>query len=175
MTIEQRIEQLRGNDPTLKKLDLGGTISNPDQLNAVAETLKYNTNLLELYLDWNDFNQVAYAKALAYLIRNNRSLQKLSLIDTKLTSTLFIVVADALKENATLSILNLDNNEIGNEGATKLAEVLKSNQGLRTLSCENCSIGSGSKGIGDALCVNRTLQVLTWLAAVLICITLQKL
>jgi GTPase SAR1 family protein len=70
-------------------------------------------------------------------------------------------ISDVLKNNHTLEILSLTKNQISVEGAIAIAAVLRVNNTLKKLSLSNKKLSDkGAIVLADALTLNQTLQIL---------------
>ena len=152
----------------------------------VAGSLKYNHSLLKLNLRNCDISEKG-GKDIGDALMVNRSLQVLDLYDNPISAGV-VHIAESLKHNHSLLKLNLRNCDISQEGGkaignalmvnrslqvldlhgnpisagvVHIAESLNCNHSLREINLSDCRISEeGGKAIGDALMVNRSLQVL---------------
>ncbi|KTD45452.1 Ankyrin repeats (3 copies) [Legionella quinlivanii] len=104
MSLEQQIQRIRENDPTLTSLDLTSQALTDSDFQNLSLALAQNTHLKSLEL-----------------AKTNPSNAGLSYLST------------ALKSNNSLESLNLGGNELQQKGLEYLCEVLRVNQSLRTL------------------------------------------
>ena len=128
------------------------------------------------------------AKAIAYMLKETRTLKIIELNNTNMTSKEFNQLVKGLNLNYTLtevnieknsiteietieqtlnnptniiSIFNISRNSIGDTGAIKIAEILETNTTLKTLKLGGNKISvSGVKAIASALFINSTLSTL---------------
>jgi Ran GTPase-activating protein (RanGAP) involved in mRNA processing and transport len=102
-------------------------------MTALAQALKNNTTVKEIYLDlgWNKVGIAGWTSFSAALARNT-SVETLT-ISNSLSDDGAVVLFEAVKSNATLVKLDLGNNSIGQNGAAMLAEALECNTSLSTL------------------------------------------
>lgn len=140
--------------PSLKELFLGRTSATEHVIDALQGS--HTLTILELsHTRFNDDN----AKALATLLKQDRSLKTLGLYYNHLQDLGAQSFAEALGENTTLTDLNLKNNGIGNEGLTALGQSLVPNTTLRRLDLSrNLYEGEALAGFYKALLDNQGLQ-----------------
>ncbi|KAM5216947.1 leucine-rich repeat-containing protein 45 isoform 5-T5 [Hipposideros larvatus] len=118
-----------------------------------------NTVLQFLDLKGNNL-RAAGAKALGRLLRQNKSIQNLTLEWNNLGTweDAFATFCGALAANGTLRQLDLRNNQISHKGAEELALALKSNTSLQQLDLRWNNIGLlGGRALVSCLPSNRTL------------------
>ena len=126
----------------------------------LAEALKVNSTLTELYFDGNEIGDQG-ATGLAEALKVNSTLTRLDLKNNGFWAQGVTGLAEALKVNSTLTELNLKYNGIGDHGATGLAEALKVNSTLIELNLQYNDIGDhGATGLAEALKLNSTLTEL---------------
>ena len=126
----------------------------------LAEALKVNSTLTELYLDGNGIGDQGVT-GLAEALKVNFTLIVLYLRDNAIGAQGATNLAEALKVNSTLTKLHLNDNDIGDQGATSLADALKVNPTLTELTLERSAIGDqGATNLAEALLVNSTLTEL---------------
>ena len=126
----------------------------------LAETLKINSTLTELYLYDNAIGDQG-ANGLAEALKRNSTLTELHLRSNVIGPQGATGIAEALKVNSTLTVLRLNGNGIGAQGATGLAEALKVNSSLTKLNLDGNGIGAqGATGLAEALKVNSSLTKL---------------
>ncbi|XP_019517468.1 PREDICTED: leucine-rich repeat-containing protein 45 isoform X4 [Hipposideros armiger] len=118
-----------------------------------------NTVLQFLDLKGNNL-RAAGAEALGRLLRQNKSIQNLTLEWNNLGTweDAFATFCGALAANGTLRQLDLRNNQISHKGAEELALALKSNTSLQQLDLRWNNIGLlGGRALVSCLPSNRTL------------------
>lgn len=147
---------------TLLDLRIGDIAEGADDLCAelLADALKINSSLEDLYLNNNQISDVG-AAALGEGLKINSSLTTLSLMNNHIGSVGAAALCKGLECNSNLSYLDLNDNHISDVGAAALGEVLKRNSTLTTL-CLSCNlIGDvGVTALADGLESNSTLETL---------------
>eukprot|EP00948_MAST-09A_sp_MAST-9A-sp1_P001677 g1677.t1 len=124
---------------------------------AIAYALKINKTLERLSLSKNDITDEG-AEAMADALKVNETLDHLNFYSNRIEDQGAVAIADALKVNKTLVSLDLQGNGITDEGAEAIATALKVNKTLKYLHlCENKFGVRGLEAIADALEVNKTL------------------
>jgi hypothetical protein len=128
---------------------------------ALADALRTNTSLTELYLCYNRIGDIG-ARALAIALRTNTSLTALYLGANQIGAAGTTALAEALKVNTRLTTLNLGVNQIGDAGAVALADALRTtNTSLTELYlCYNRIGDIGARDLADALRTNTSLTEL---------------
>lgn len=140
---------------------------------AVAEALKGNTVLTELYMGGNMIGDSG-AAAIADALKGNGALKELYLFNNRIGNSGAASIAEALKHNIAkiaLRTLHLESNNIGDSGAAAIAAALKGNavrrgfkartKPLKTLHLESNNIGNrGAAAIAEALTRNEALTSL---------------
>ena len=170
---------------SLQVLDLHGNAISRGVVH-IAESLKHNHSLLEINLSFCGISEEG-GKAIGDALMVNRSLQVLDL-EYNPISTVVVHIAESLKHNHSLLEIDLGNCRISEEGGeaigdalmvnrslqvldlecnpistvvVHIAESLKHNHSLLEIDLSYCGISEeGGEAIGDALMVNRSLQVL---------------
>eukprot|EP00871_Galdieria_phlegrea_P005067 jgi/Galph1/5561/GphlegSOOS_G4234.1 len=98
------------------------------------------------------------AKYLSEALRENTTLNMLSIFENNIGTEGAKYVSEALRENTTLTFLGIQYNNIGGEGAKYLSEVLRENTTLTRLDIGGNNIGGeGVKYLSDTLRENTTL------------------
>ena len=144
---------------SLQVLDLHG---NPISAGVVhiAESLKRNHSLIELNLGNCGTSEEGFKAVCEALMVGRRSLQVLDLHENSIEEKRCKAIGDALVVDMSVEVLDECHNPIS-AGAIHVAGSLKHNHSLLKLNLRNCDISEkGGKAIGDALMVNRSLQVL---------------
>ena len=170
---------------SLQVLDLHDNLISADVVH-IAESLKHNHSLLEIYLSNCGVSEKG-GKSIGDALMVNRSLQVLDLCGNQI-SVGVVHIAESLKCNHSLLLLNLICCGISKKGGKAISDVLMVNRSLQvldlrlnpistavahiaeSLKCNHsllllnlicCRISQeGGKAIGEALMVNRSLQVL---------------
>ena len=126
----------------------------------ILQALKENYQLKVLNFNSNNMTgQVA--EDLANAIKNNTSLEELYLSQNDLRSSATVIL-QALKENSQLKRLHLNNNNMTGKVAEDLANVVKNNCNLEQLCLENNNLGPSATVILQALKENSQLKVLNF-------------
>jgi len=141
-------------------LDLKGLTDH--DATGVAEMLKSNTSVTEVWLRENEEIGDEGAKALAEALKVNTTVEALYLHDCGIGDDGASAFAEALRSNTSLTFLGLKGNtEIGDEGAKALAKALKVNATVKTLHLRECGIGNdGAAALAEALRSNTSLTLL---------------
>ena len=131
-----------------------------DRVVVLAEALKTNTTLTELYLLDNNLGAEGVL-ALATALQTNTTLTKLDLSRNYLDAEGVLALAAALQTNTTLTKLDLSHNNPGAEGAAALAAALQTNTTLTMLNLSRNNLGAeGAAALAAALQTNTTLTML---------------
>ena len=132
--------------------------NNSIQAKASGDALMVNASLRMLNLHDNPVS--AGVVQIAESLKHNHSLLEIYLGRCSIAEKGCKAIGDALMVNRTLQLLDLHDNPISTSVA-HIAESLKHNCSLLEINLGNCDIpGRGAKAIGDALIVNKSLQVL---------------
>ncbi|XP_011270287.1 hypothetical protein CAOG_08676, partial [Capsaspora owczarzaki ATCC 30864] len=107
---------------------------------AIAEALKANETMTELYLVQNNIGN-AGARAMAEALKVNTTITTLFMGGNRIGQAGAQAIAEALQVNTTLTALGLGANEIGDAGAQAIAEALTENKTLRDLNLRDNQIG----------------------------------
>ena len=168
---------------TLKRLNLHGNNMSEKVVDDLADVIKSNTCLEELYLGYNNLQSSAVVilqalkeictlrvldldhnnmsekvvDDLAEVIKSNACLDELYLGNNNLQSSA-VVVLQALKGISTLKILNLNSNNLSEKVVNDLADVIKSNTDLEELYLSNNNLQSSAIVALQALKGNFNLQ-----------------
>ena len=141
-------------------LELQDTWLDNAHIPSLAEAMKVNTTMTELYLLCN-YIGAADAASLAEAMKVNTSLTKLGLEENDIGDAGAASFAEAMKVNTTLTQLLLWGNDIGATGAASLAEAMKVNTTLTQLDLGENNIGAaGADSLAEAMKVNTTLTQL---------------
>jgi Ran GTPase-activating protein (RanGAP) involved in mRNA processing and transport len=110
---------------------------------------------------WGNEIGGAGAKALADMLKVNKTITKLDLSGNKIGDDGVIAIAEALKENNTITTLHLLYNKIECAGAKALASMLQMNNTITVLYLSGNNIGiEGAIAISKALKVNKAITKL---------------
>lgn len=154
VTIMKRIN----SHPEIGKLDLGNkewredcgrymtvetsSYMNDEWVQALCKALINNTNIDLINLDGNFEIYDEGIKAIAHLLKVNKTIHHLSLNDIKISYEGFFELSEALKVNNTLKLLNLDNTECDDKAVKLLSDALSVNTKLISLSLRRNNIGN---------------------------------
>ena len=98
---------------------------------------------------------------LSECLKEDNTLQELTLHDKKITSEGAEKIGKAIQVNKTLQKLDISWNTISDDGAAAISDGLKNNNSIKELDLTSNNITSeGAKKIGEAIQVNATLQKL---------------
>lgn len=152
-------EALRGN----KTLTILGVASNnlgAAGTRAIAEALEVNDTLKALGLACNHHID---GQAIGKMLKVNRTLKGLGLSECSLSSTDMKWLCKGLEENKSLDKLDLLDNGLDDESAEFIGAMLKINTGLRKLGLGSNNLGSleCAKWIGKGIEHNHTLKKLS--------------
>ncbi|XP_066237682.1 leucine-rich repeat-containing protein 45 isoform X2 [Saccopteryx leptura] len=144
----------------LTELILSDCMLSEEGVTLLLQGLCTNTVLRFLDLKGNNL-QATGAKTLGKLLRQNKSIQSLTLEWNNLGTweDAFATFCRALVGNDALRQLDLRNNQISHQGTEELALALKSNTGLQQLDLRWNNIGLlGGQALVNCLPSNRTLR-----------------
>uniref|UniRef100_A0AAV1VEL9 Uncharacterized protein n=1 Tax=Peronospora matthiolae TaxID=2874970 RepID=A0AAV1VEL9_9STRA len=125
----------------LRTLDLGFNRITNTGATQLAEALKTNTSLENLYLSGNDIGP-AGARALAQALLQNTHLRSLHLSGNNIGEEGACFLADGIAGNTVLRALYLGTNGIGAAGMRSLATALTQNKSLEELTLGQNKVGS---------------------------------
>ena len=172
---------------TLRKLDLRSNGIGLEGAISIAKMLNTNNSLLGLHLGMNDIGNVGAealsqglctsalqeldlsdnaidaegARAIANMLRTNKSIEELNLAFNSIGDVGAAVIADVLQENTSLKCLSLRRNCIGNQGAYAFATKLPKMRGLKELVMTKNSINhNGADALLKGLRSNMELEYL---------------
>lgn len=151
--------KLLRNEALLTELVLSDCMLSEEGATLLLQGLCTNTVLRFLDLKGNNL-RAAGAEALGRLLRQNKSIQSLTLEWNNLGAweDAFATFCRALAGNSTLRQLDLRNNQVSHKGAEELALVLKSHPSLQQLDLRWNNIGLlGGRALANCLPSNRTL------------------
>ena len=169
----------------LKILDLGNNNMTGVIAEELANVIKNNPSLEEIFLSHNDLKSSGVviiqalirnsklkvlnlngnnmtgqvAKDLAHAIKNNSGLAKLYLSANDLKISMAVVL-QAVNATSKLKILDLNNNNMTGQTAEDLANVIKNNSNLERLGLRNNKLGYSAAIIFRALIRNHKLKLL---------------
>ena len=145
----------------LVSLNLAKTKLGANGAKEIAEMIKYNESIQELFLSDNNFGSRGM-KALAPALELNSTLQVLDLSDNNIRKGAWIL-AQALQKSThcNLKVLNISSNTIGASSMQKFAEFLVENRSLESFHVGCNELGSmGAFFLGSILKHNYTLKEL---------------
>jgi len=171
---------------SLKKLGLQGNNLSGKVVKDLADVIKSNTSLEEIFLGCNDLqsSMIVVLQALkgistlkkldlhknnmsgdvvndlAYVIWNNSSLEVLNLMNNKLQSSIAVVL-QALQNTTCLKILLLERNYMSGNVVGDLADVIKANASLCTLCLGFNDLKSSAAVVLQAMKKLTQLEILT--------------
>jgi hypothetical protein len=131
--------------PSIKCIHLGGNhCTTAESVASVASWVQETTSLRDLNLRglWIGFYQGLVQRQvdlspLFQAIRNNSSLQSITLSENCLLGKDVKELGAALKDNSTLSYLDVSHNDLGEDGARELVTLLRNSAALEQLKFEN--------------------------------------
>jgi Ran GTPase-activating protein (RanGAP) involved in mRNA processing and transport len=148
------LPKLRVNDDTVTFVSFCNAALRDVDAEKLAEALKVNTAVTELYLQGNNMGAAGCA-ALAEALKVNTAVIYVDLDQNNIGDAGCAALAEALKVNTAVKDLNLQGNKIGDAGCAALAEALKVNTGLTYVSLDQNNIGdAGRAALAEALKVN---------------------
>ena len=126
----------------------------------LAKALRNNSTMDSLSLTCSAINDDG-ATALANVLKCNSTLKSINLAYNRISAIGATELAKALTNNSTLKSLSLANNSIGDDGATELANALTNNSTMESLNLQQNSVGDiGAAAFAHALECNSTLKSL---------------
>ena len=161
LAMDLRKNQLSGRciDSLLHILNVVSSMYLSDPIRKdIGDALMVNRSLQVLDLHGNPIS--AGVVHIAESLKHNHSLQEINLSNCNISEKGGKAIGNALMVNRSLQVLDLQGNPIS-AGVVHIAESLNCNHSLREINLSDCRISEeGGKAIGDALMVNRSLQVL---------------
>lgn len=127
-----------------------GNIISVSQIQKIGAALAFNTVLQSLNLSGLISVGPSGARTIAASLKENRTLSKLNLDNTKVGDEGAIALADMLRTNCTLTDLALGGNGIRAQGAIAMAAGLEQNKGLVKINLAHNQIGADSATSTDA-------------------------
>ena len=112
------------------EIDLGGKGLTAHDAAVVAEILKSNTSVTEVYLQGNEEIGDEGAKALAEALKVNATVKELYLPGCGIGDDGAAALAEALRSNTSLTLLGLLGNSIGVQGKQLLRDAVAGRQGF---------------------------------------------
>lgn len=146
----------------LTNLILSSNKIGADGMTALADSLNVNTTLTALILNDSDLNgrHSHWHAAIATALKNNTTLQELSLARCNLDDGAARALAEALRYNTGLKSLSVVGNRFSRSGDAALAESLKDNS---TLTCLRVGpLRCAPAILKDAMEINTTIVTLEW-------------
>mmetsp|Transcript_44634 Transcript_44634/g.51371 ORF Transcript_44634/g.51371 Transcript_44634/m.51371 type:complete len:245 (+) Transcript_44634:2-736(+) len=144
-------------------VDLGGEGLGPQAISVLAEGLKCNRTMEQLFFLFSDIGTKG-SEALASMLLINNTLKQLSLLTSNITPQGIRALSNALIKNNTLNYIDLGGNaEIGSEGIKPLLTVLSgANTTITTLRMAQINLGvEGMEFVADMLRVNGSIEDLS--------------
>eukprot|EP01063_Lacrimia_lanifica_P015548 TRINITY_DN2226_c0_g1_i1.p1 TRINITY_DN2226_c0_g1~~TRINITY_DN2226_c0_g1_i1.p1 ORF type:complete len:815 (+),score=320.07 TRINITY_DN2226_c0_g1_i1:159-2447(+) len=125
----------------------------------LSAVIRSDRTLKSLRLDGNECGETGHELAMA--IKENRSLQTLTLSRCDLNSEQGVAVGTALSAQTTISRLELHDNTLGDDGVGAIMKALHTNKALTYLDLSNTKIGDrGGNAIAGMLKNNNSLRQL---------------
>ena len=158
--LEQLLQRIRANDPTLTTINLSYKDIGAAGAQALAEALKTNTSVTTINLHYNNIGD-AGSQALAKALKTNTSVTTIYLFENNIGDAGAQALAEALKTNTSVTKIYLTNNKIGAAGAQALAEVLKTNTSVTKINLSSNKIrDAGAQALAEALKTNTTVSTI---------------
>ncbi|XP_065915191.1 uncharacterized protein [Dysidea avara] len=144
---------------TLKKLSLEGNNMSGKVVTDLADVIKSNTSLEEIYLNCNDLQSSVVVILVA--LKRISTLKKISLQNNSMSGEVVNDLADVIRNNSnSLEVLNLVNNELQSSIVVVL-HALKSTTCLKMLNLESSHMsGKVVEDLASAITINASLRVL---------------
>ena len=119
-------QALAVNNFTLKALSLGHNGITDEGVGHLAEMLKTNETLIDLWLPWNRISDSGVRRLADVLMHHNRTLKRLSLDMNKLVSDSSVdVLIDAINQNPSLTAIGVSDCNLSKPGKARLREAAK--------------------------------------------------
>ena len=162
--VHVKLARVFGSGLKLQNAIVRNTTLRKGPIASLAEAMKVNTTLTQLYLWDNNIGGADGAASLAEAMKVNTTLTQLQLCDNNIGADGAASLAEAMKVNTTLTQLGLVDDNIDDAGAASLAEAMKVNTTLTQLDLQNNNIRSaGAASLAEAMKVNTTLtQLQLW-------------
>ena len=144
---------------SLKKLSLEGNNMSGKVVTDLADVIKSNTSLEEIYLNCNDLQSSVIVILVA--LKRISTLKKISLQNNNMSGEVVNDLADVIRNNSnSLEVLNLVNNELQSSIVVVL-HALKSTTCLKMLNLESSHMsGKVVEDLASAITINASLRVL---------------
>ena len=142
---------------SLKKLNLIGNNMSGTVVNDLADVIKSNVSLEEIYLGNNNLQSSAIVVLQA--LKRISTLKKLDLSNNNMSAKVVNDLADVIKNNCCLEVLNLLNNDL-RSSVVMILQALQSSTCLKMLFLENNMLGKVANDLADAIKVNTSLHTL---------------
>lgn len=144
---------------TLKRMNVSGCGIDDDSVESTANIVKSTKIIEQLDLACNFIGNEG-VRIVTQALKANTTVKEVDLSSNKIEEEGARIIGDLLKVNKTITRLDLSYNKIRN-GWLSIIEVLKDNTTLKELKLYKNEIGNeGMKAAGEALKVNRTLELL---------------
>ncbi|CAF0778231.1 unnamed protein product [Rotaria sp. Silwood1] len=157
--VQKSVESLLA-DPKLITLDLSRIQIGDQEAKALAYALQQNKTLNTLDLEHNLIGPQG-AQSLANALKENTTLTTISLENNRISDQGAQYFANTLLQNKTLSTLNLRSNQIRPQGIQHLANALQQNRKLTTINLRSNMISNlGTSYLANSLQQNQTLKTL---------------
>jgi len=165
---------------TLQKLDISYCSISDNGVITISESLRKNKTLQDIRLtckcdkfivDTMSSCTLSYSNLddsgtlvliISNILYNNKKINRLKLVNNKISDDGVGRICDCLKKNTTLQELNISHNAITADGAKRIANIIEVNINLQRLDISYCSVCDlGIIAISDSLRKNNTLQELS--------------
>ena len=142
----------------LRYLDLDDNQVGAAGMVYLADALKTNTSLTEIYLHGNHIGSTGM-NHLSDALSQNKGLKCIGVTNNHICDSCAVSVLRGLRPNTCLSSLNLSGNCIGDEAAASLAELLKKNNALKRLILSNNEVtNKGARMLAESLVLQNSLK-----------------
>ena len=142
----------------LRYLDLDDNQVGAAGMVYLADALKTNTSLTEIYLHGNHIGSTGM-NHLSDALSQNKGLKCIGVTNNHICDSCAVSVLRELRPNTCLSSLNLSGNCIGDEAAASLAELLKKNNALKRLILSNNEVtNKGARMLAESLVLQNSLK-----------------
>ena len=126
----------------------------------VVDALKKISTLRELTLSNNENRSEELAPAIAYVLINNESMEKLGLSNNGLNDDSVIKIAKSLCKHTKLKSIHLQSSDITEKSAEALSSVISNSNGLEDLHLGYNELKLGATKVATAIKNNSSLKVL---------------
>ena len=142
----------------LKKLSLQGNNMSGKVVTDLADVIKSNTSLEEIYLDYNNLQSSVVVILVA--LKSISTLKKISLQNNGMSGEVVNDLADVIRNNSSLEVLNLVNNQLQSSIVVVL-HALQSTACLKMLILESIHMsGKAVEDLASVITINTSLCVL---------------